>query len=216
MVRHGVEQGLALSELRGILFDLDLTLTDAAAAQAVWASVNERLGQPYDGFDADEFVRRLGTLGDRHYELLLRRDVDLPTYRRNFVSEALEPWGELDDELFGAYNDAWDRAIDDVRLHEDALETVRLLRADGLKVGVLTNGLSRIQRRKLQRLELEDELDAIAISEEIGAFKPDPAAFHAAVTMLGLQPRQVAMVGDHPLNDVAGALGAGLAGAVWV
>jgi FMN phosphatase YigB (HAD superfamily) len=34
--------------------------------------------------------------------------------------------------------------------------------------------------------------------------------------MLGLEPDEVAMVGDHVVNDVAGALAAGLAAAVWV
>ena len=34
--------------------------------------------------------------------------------------------------------------------------------------------------------------------------------------MLGLEPGEVAMVGDHVVNDVAGALAAGLAAAVWV
>jgi putative hydrolase of the HAD superfamily len=81
---------------------------------------------------------------------------------------------------------------------------------------VLTNGPSELQRRKLELLRLEDELDAIAISAEIGASKPEPEAYAAAVAMLGLEPGEVAMVGDHVENDVAGALAAGLGAAVWV
>jgi putative hydrolase of the HAD superfamily len=203
--------------LRGILFDLDITLADNFAAwDGIWPEVAARLADRYPGFDPAMFREREVEISERHYELLLRGEVDHATYRRNFLRETLEPWGELDDDTFRLYVDARDRAIESIRLYPDAVETVRSLRALGLKVGVLTNGPSAMQRRKLELLRLEDELDAIAISEEIGAAKPAPEAYAAAVAMLGLEPAEVAMVGDHVENDVAGALAAGLGAAVWV
>lgn len=45
--------------------------------------------------------------------------------------------------------------------------------------------------------------------------KPSPAFFRAGIAALGLPPSEVAMVGDDPEADIAGALAAGL-GAVWV
>jgi putative hydrolase of the HAD superfamily len=81
---------------------------------------------------------------------------------------------------------------------------------------VLTNGASEFQRRKLEVSALEPELDAIAISEEIGAAKPDRAAFTAALALLGTRPNETAMVGDSLANDVQGALSADLAAVVWM
>jgi putative hydrolase of the HAD superfamily len=206
-----------VTRLRGILFDLDITLADNFAAwDGIWPEVAAELEGRYPGFDADAFRAREVEVSERHYELLLRGDVDFPTYRRNFLRETLEPWGELDEETLTLYADARERAIAAIRLYPDAVATVRSLRALGLKVGVLTNGTSELQRRKLQLLGLEDELDAVAISGEIGAAKPEREAYAAAVAMLGLEPAEVAMVGDHVENDVAGALAAGLGAAVWV
>ncbi len=206
-----------MAALRGILFDLDITLADNMGAwDSIWPDVAAKLAERYPDFDPESFREREMEVSERHYELLLRGEVDFATYRRNFLRETLEPWGELDDDTFTLYADARERALAAIRLYPDAVETVRSLRALGLKVGVLTNGPSRLQRRKLELLGLEDELDAIAISGEIGASKPEREAYAAAVAMLGLEPGEVAMVGDHVENDVAGALAAGLGAAVWV
>ena len=199
------------------MFDLDVTLADHTTSwAAIWPEVAERFAARYPAFDPGHFERRSWELAEKHYELVLRGEVDHRTYRRRHLAEVLEPWGELDDETFSFYADARERSLAALRLYDDALETLRALRARGIKVGVLTNGPSDLQRSKLRTLRLEDELDAVAISGEIGAAKPDPAAFEAAVRMLGCEPAEVAMVGDHVVNDVAGALAAGLGAAVWV
>jgi 2-haloalkanoic acid dehalogenase type II len=203
--------------IRGILFDLDFTLVDNDVGwRQLWPTVAERFAARYPDFDPAEFESRSYEFADGHYELLLRGEIDYDTYRRDYVRHGLEPWGELDDELFAAYSDARTRSVDLIELFEDAVETVRGLRSQGLKIGILTNGPSELQRRKLRRIGIEEEVDAVAISEEIGASKPDPQAYARAVAMLGLPPEDVAMVGDHVVNDVAGALAAGLAAAVWV
>jgi putative hydrolase of the HAD superfamily len=203
--------------IRGILFDLDFTLVDNDVGwRELWPPVAERFAERYPGFDRDEFASRSYEFADGHYELLLRGEIDFDTYRRDYVRHGVEPWGELDEDLFQAYTDARTRSVDLIELFEDAVDTVRALRAQGLKIGILTNGPSELQRRKLRRIGIEQEVDAVAISEEIGASKPDPEAYSRAIAMLGLEPGEVAMVGDHVVNDVAGALAAGLAAAVWV
>jgi putative hydrolase of the HAD superfamily len=203
--------------IRGILFDLDFTLVDNDVGwRQLWPPVAERFAARYPGFDPDEFQSRSYAFADQHYELLLRGEIDFDTYRRDYVRHGVEPWGELDDELLAAYNEARNRSVDLIELFDDAVDTVRGLRASGLKIGILTNGPSELQRRKLRRIGIEDEVDAVAVSEEIGASKPDPRAYERAVAMLGLPAGEVAMVGDHVVNDVAGALAAGLAAAVWV
>ena len=63
---------------------------------------------------------------------------------------------------------------------------------------------------------IEPELDAIAISEEIGAAKPDPEAFFIAARLIDCEPAETAMVGDSPLYDITGAHAAELPLAVLV
>ena len=79
------------------------------------------------------------------------------------------------------------------------------------KIGVITNGCP-LQRNKLELFDLFP-LDALAISEEVGAVKPDPAIFRYALAELGVQ--KATMIGDSWENDVLGAIGSGMS-AIWL
>ena len=102
-----------------------------------------------------------------------------------------------------------------VRLVPGVSELLHALRGR-VKIGVITNGPSAQQRDKLERFDIDpSDLDALAISEEVGTTKPDPVIFRHALTDLRLLPEQVTMVGDSWENDVLPALGNGMA-AVWL
>lgn len=85
-----------------------------------------------------------------------------------------------------------------------------------MRVGLLTNGPSDLQRRKLAVVGLDRLLDAVAISQEIGFSKPAADAYRRAAQMLGCQPEETAMVGDQLEWDVEGPLRAGYRLAVLV
>ncbi|MFC6837414.1 HAD family hydrolase [Halomarina ordinaria] len=74
-------------------------------------------------------------------------------------------------------------------------------------LGVLTNGVGRVQRAKLAHHGLLDALDAVVVSYDVGAHKPDAAAFDAAREALPAD-RHV-LVGDDERADVAGGRAAG-------
>ena len=102
-----------------------------------------------------------------------------------------------------------------VRLVPGVSELLHALRGR-VKIGVITNGPSAQQRAKLERFDIDpSDLDALAISEEVGTTKPDPVIFRHALADLRLPPEQVTMVGDSWDNDVLPALGSGMA-AVWL
>jgi putative hydrolase of the HAD superfamily len=78
------------------------------------------------------------------------------------------------------------------------------------RLGLVTNGTSETQRRKLQKLRLEDAFDSITISEEIGFKKPDPRAFQHSLQGLGTNPTAAVFVGDDPVSDITGARALGM------
>ena len=84
----------------------------------------------------------------------------------------------------------------------------------GLKLGVITNGGSVRQRRKLAALKIADAFDAILVSEEEGVRKPDAEIFRRALARCGAAAHEALFVGDHPVADIEGAYSAGLV-AVW-
>lgn len=74
----------------------------------------------------------------------------------------------------------------------------------------LSNGNACIERIGLTRY-----FSASVNSAKVGAAKPDPAMFHAALADLGASAESMLHVGDHPEHDILGAQRAGVR-AVWL
>ncbi len=83
------------------------------------------------------------------------------------------------------------------------------LRDRGIKVGVLSD-YSRVAER-LEAIRIPITLvDEIASSEDSGSLKPSPRSFLMMAGRLGLEPGDVAVVGDRDDMDGAGARAAGM------
>lgn len=88
--------------------------------------------------------------------------------------------------------------------------------AGRVRMGVITNGFTALQRARLRRTGLADRFDLLVISEEVGVAKPDVRIFEHALERMGQPSReQVLMVGDNPHSDIRGGLDAGLV-TCWV
>ena len=92
----------------------------------------------------------------------------------------------------------------------EAIGAVRDLARVALLSNTQTFGLEL-----LDRLGIAERIRTRMLSAEIGALKPEPAAFEAVERKLALFPGNLAMVGDSWSDDVEGALAAGWT-AIWV
>jgi len=77
-------------------------------------------------------------------------------------------------------------------------------------LGVLTNGADAAQRRKLAHHDLDSYFDAVVVSGEVGAGKPDPEIFAAAKAEISAD--EYVFVADDPERDVVPAQNAGFTG----
>jgi putative hydrolase of the HAD superfamily len=95
-----------------------------------------------------------------------------------------------------------------VRLHDDALPTVRALRERGVATALVSN-CSHNTTPVVERLGLAEELDALVLSFEVGARKPQPRIYLAALDAVGgVSPGDAVFVDDQVRYcDAAAALG---------
>ena len=109
-----------------------------------------------------------------------------------------------------------------VRAVEGAQEALRRLRPQ-YRLIVATNADDsgvRDVRAALSRVSLDELIDDVVSSREVGARKPDKLFYRAALLRAGfagvpLAPERAVMVGDSLKNDIAGAQAAGLR-AIWL
>ncbi len=91
-----------------------------------------------------------------------------------------------------------------------ALETVREI-AQKRPVVVVTNGISSVQRSRMDASPLKQYIHSMVVSGEIGVQKPDPRMLYEALSRLGNLPAERAlMVGDSLTSDVLAANRAGV------
>lgn len=105
-------------------------------------------------------------------------------------------------------------------LYPEVPEMLALWRSNGIQLGVLSNFDSRLQP-VLAALEISQFFSSVTISTAVGAAKPDPAIFRAALAQhhlanLSAEQSELAWhIGDSWKEDVVGAHGAGLT-PVWL
>jgi len=95
------------------------------------------------------------------------------------------------------------------RLAAGTREALDLLRACGLRLGVVSNGDGRVEEA-LIAAGLRDRFEVVLDSAVVGVEKPDPAIFRAALGALGVAPAEALYVGDLYEVDVVGARAAGM------
>lgn len=124
------------------------------------------------------------------------------------VAEAVQAQAALD------HLDAWAVHL----AHDpDAVPTLVALRERGLGIGLLSNTHwpRAFHEQLLARDGLVGLIDVRLYTSELTHMKPHASVFRSALEALGtrqepLSAERVAFVGDRPLDDIAGAKGAGL------
>jgi len=82
-----------------------------------------------------------------------------------------------------------------VHLYDDSLRVVRGLRESGVRTALVSN-CSHSTRPTVDRLRLDLEFDAVILSFEVGAKKPQPEIYRAALGSLRVQPQAAVFVDD--------------------
>eukprot|EP00271_Cylindrocystis_brebissonii_P015581 TRINITY_DN38514_c0_g1_i1.p1 TRINITY_DN38514_c0_g1~~TRINITY_DN38514_c0_g1_i1.p1 ORF type:complete len:430 (-),score=15.84 TRINITY_DN38514_c0_g1_i1:390-1679(-) len=96
----------------------------------------------------------------------------------------------------------------------EASHVFAALRAAGVKLAVVSNFDTRL-RQVLRGLGCDEWFDALAVSAEVHAEKPNRAIFSHACDLLQVDPHEAVHVGDDRRNDVWGARDAGCDAWLW-
>jgi len=117
--------------------------------------------------------------------------------------DLVEPMLEAGDQLL------YGKSSKVFRLYDDVVPCLEALKSAGVRMMVISNWDNSLHR-VVRHFGLNDYFDSIIASLEEGVEKPDPLLFSIALDRVGAEAKDVVHVGDNPLDDVKGALDAGL------
>lgn len=202
-----------------VFFDLDGTLLDESALPGAVRGACELVAAA-TGVDVDRLVDANTASWQELWpevedEWMLGRIDDAAVGTRSW-SGTLARCGIRDPSLVrtavATYRDLERRAH---RVYPEVPAVLDSVRRAGLRLGLITNGASAMQRGKLAAVGLATAFEPTVVSSEVGAKKPDPGIFEHALVQAGAEPADAWHVGDNPWVDVLGAAAAGLR-TVWV
>jgi len=215
--RRAAGEGAALDLLiRGILFDIGDTLVPATDIQrrSLAGAARDLAAEGLLG-DPDSFVRAYeAAAGEPQFDRLadlnhLYSDVRILERASRLLSEPFDP--RRAERFLAVYRG---KVREGVRPDAGVSAALGRLRAEGMRLGVVSNGTTAEQREQLRLMRVEEFFDPVLISQEVGVRKPDPAIMLIAARRWGLPAVEVLVVGDRADWDVLGAARAGMRSAL--
>ncbi len=186
-------------DVKAVFFDFDDTLQSRKGAYRIYCE--NFLDKYFPSISKEEREEKLFQMEEYVDGGYKDREVYFP--------ELIELWHWTDhpkmQELFDSFNYDYGRHVD---MLPGAVDMLKEVKRRGYILGAITNGVSSLQNLKLDTAGIRDLFDVVVVSGDIGIYKPDRRIFDEAVRRAGVKNEESLFVGDHPVNDVEGALGA--------
>lgn len=186
---------------KAVIFDFDDTLQDRTAAfLGVARQLLSRHMHAADAEQLEQYARQLCVENRGGY-------VDYGTFFHEFIKRWPFDEGITGEQLLWEYHRLFPLHS---ALYAETFEVLKKLQRRGYRIGIITNGNSLLQNRKLDLTGMRLCTDLAMISGDEGIHKPHPELFRRAAARLGVAPENCVYIGDHPINDIKGAKSAGM------
>lgn len=193
------------SELKAVLFDLDGTLIETAP------EISDAVNDALQAVDLDPVGLPMVRDWIGHGTATLLRSA--LSYRLDMDASALEQWPPYL-KAVQAFDAAYEaRCGSRSHLYDGVRETLAVLRANGIRLAVVTNKEARFTERVLQAHQLDSVMDMVISGDSLPTKKPHPGGIQHVMAQFQLAPEACLFVGDSSI-DAATARAAGLT--VWL
>lgn len=190
-----------MSMIKAVLFDFDETLQDRTEAFEKY--MDTFLSEFCPDIDSAEREKRkndMRTTGNGGY-----------VNREEWYQGLIDMWEWKNAPSKTVLANHYDTKFGDHNvIFPSSLPLLKELKKKGYITGVITNGPSVLQNHKMDTSGLRPYCDIVVVSGDVGVHKPDPALFSYTADKLGLETEECVYVGDHPVNDIQGALSSGM------
>ncbi|TDF92988.1 HAD-IA family hydrolase [Paenibacillus piri] len=113
---------------------------------------------------------------------------------------------DLEEALHSKLSDTYWNYFCNTCIFEDGAEEILPILMAKFQLGIITNGVSESQRKRLKAGKIHDIFKSIVISDEVGIRKPNKEIFNIALSDFSLSNNEVLFIGDSLQDDYHGAM----------
>ena len=188
------------------MFDVDDTMYDQ---QQPFRNAVKRVVPLVSDEDMHPLYIRFRHHSDENFPKVMAGNWTLEYMRAHRISQSLK---DLDyphiTEKDGLYfQQVYVEELDNICLHKEVKKTLDFLKTKDVPLGIITNGPTDHQTKKLNQLQLKKWIPAenMIVSQATGYQKPEKEIFQLAEKQFNMTACETLYVGDNYDNDVLGA-----------
>lgn len=184
--------------MKAVYFDLDNTLYDAKKYYlGAFQDIANFLHQEHS-INKEEAYNKLVEFWIEKTSMYSHLFDDLVTYF-NITNESVKTFVKI----FNEYK------IENNQLYSDSIPTLKKLKNENYKIGIITDGNITRQKRKIMNYGLDELVDVIVYTKTLEP-KPSKLPFIEALNKIDIKPSKGYYVADNPRLDFKGAKDVGI------
>ncbi|GAH80026.1 unnamed protein product, partial [marine sediment metagenome] len=137
----------------------------------------------------DEIVKEYGSNSPKHYNYFIRRLNELEKFSISFIDQVRY--------IAAAVMAYHAQKIKLIKIYDDVISCLEKLKENSIKTAIITDGIPIKQYEKILRLDIDDLIDLVVISDEIGIRKPNPKLFSYCLHKFNVKGHETIYVGDN-------------------
>jgi FMN phosphatase YigB (HAD superfamily) len=195
-----------------VIFDVGQTLLGFVDARPFRRLLQETMPErSVSAIEARQFFDRWTAAYHRYNRAIEAkgRTFTAQSFWRAVITDACQGLPDVDTLVAIIEERVWRGDLNLRGLYGDVRPTLKALQARGMPMGIISNFTVHLETY-LRRLRIRHFFRFVIASDIVGIRKPDPAIFRLGVEKAGVPASRILYVGDEPVDDVQGALGAGL------
>jgi putative hydrolase of the HAD superfamily len=192
---------------KAVLFDVGLTLTYTSPFPEIYREILASFGVDVS-FDDIVWAQKTteNEFDAASYPINRRKE-----YWTEYNACLLEKLGVQEMRAFLAtkIDELWWK-FSHLQVYSDVEPTLSQLKAKGLKLGIVSNGLRKDLKHILEQLKLKNWFDVVVGIDSCNCAKPAKEIFFYALNKLGIQAHEALFIGDSIETDYKGAKNVGI------
>ncbi len=192
--------------LKAVVFDVDDTLYDQ---QAPFKKAVYQICPLFQKEDMHQLYLQFRYYSDENFPKVMTGEWTLVEMRNYRIKQSLIDldYPALTEEECLLFQKIYEHELDHIEMADEVKETLDYLKKKGVPLGIITNGPTDHQAKKIRQLQVADwvDLNHVIISQTTGYQKPETEIFDLASQKFGFKPEETLYVGDNFDSDVKGS-----------